>query len=108
MATSQKQKVDVEAIVNAILDGEADDEFDQIYGAIKTRTATLTHKKAATFKKGDKVRFNGSARPVYIQGVTGVIEQLVGSKAMVRLDTTAGRFGSDAPIRTPFSIIEKV
>lgn len=98
----------IDRIVSAILDGEADGEEQRIYDALKTRHKVVDQHKAATFRAGDRVKFNDRTRPVYLRGMIGTVESISSSTASVLLDESAGRFRAGVSIRTSLSLIDKI
>lgn len=100
-------EVSLDQVLGAILDGVCDSSEDRIYAALKMRRKTVEQRKGVLFKKGDKVVFNGQARPKYLQGVEGVIEKVNLTRAIVKIGADGGRFSHSEP-SCPFAIIDKV
>lgn len=96
-------------ILDAIVDGEFDDDLDGVIEAVQIRRNTLNERKRLEFKVGDTVRFNASASPKYLNGVLATVtEKGRGKKVTVELDEHAGRFMAGSPIGAPVAILEVV
>ena len=96
-------------IVKSILDGHADDDFENIQGAIRSRRDYLALQKGAQLKKGDKVRFADHIRPKYLAGLVATVKKVNKTSASVDIDDkfAAGRYGPGG-CRCPFDLLEIV
>lgn len=97
----------VNTLINEIIDGEYDGDFEVIYEAIKSRRRAQEAGKALTFRVNDKVRFNSHARPKYLKGIEGVVIKVNGASVVVKVGPEAGRFANQEP-RCPIAIVDKI
>jgi hypothetical protein len=100
-----------DAVIGAILDGLFDGDEGALYDAIKQRQRLADARKRLSFRKGDKVRFNGTASPKYLIGAEATVERVKATRVDIVLSATVGRFPGgpgSAPIPCPVGIIEKV
>lgn len=96
----------LQGVVSAILSGDADEDFQSIYDAVKTRQRTLSRQKISQLGAGDRVIFNELARPKALQGVGAEVVKVNQTKIVVKLDRSAGRFTAGVPVTTPLSIVD--
>ena len=101
----------IQELLTAIgqLDNEAD--CNLLFEALRAQTrhvrATAARLNASTLKAGDKVRLHG-IRPKYLDGATGIVVSLNGTKIEVRLDDMIGRFSPVVPVNVPASCVEAI
>jgi hypothetical protein len=91
-----------------ILAGKHDAELSLILEAIRDRRKTLAQVKSYDIKIGDKVVFNGSARPAYLVGAKAVVTGRLRNKLQIKLLEDAGRFISGYPVGCPPGIVDKI
>lgn len=101
------------AVIQRIAQGLFDGQEDTLYDALKRRRKVVETLKTQEFQPGDKVSFNGLARPKYLQqgviaeiltvNTTGVLVQM---PDVILLDT-GGRF-EGREVNCPAAIIDKV
>lgn len=94
-------------IIHSILDGDNDDDFDEIVQAIKVRRKNMDARKVAELHVHDRVRFNSHTRPKYLIGVEGEVVKKNETSVTVKPDEALGRFSGD-PIRCPVGLVDKV
>lgn len=90
-----------------ILGGAHDDELDTILRAVQLRRKALAP-TVYDFQVGDKVRFNNTTKPQYMQGMLATVVARRQTKLTVRIDRDHGRFRAGCDIVTPASILEKI
>ena len=99
-----------EQLVDAILDGVADDNIDSLTAAIKQRREVANGRKLLFINPGDKVVFNRSARPKYLQGIEAKVTKV--NKTTVTVDIPEDAWGAKkfrgTNVRTPISIVDRV
>lgn len=102
--------IESELVFN-ILDGNMDDSLEAITNAIYERRQSLRNRKILLLKRNDKVRFNNSVRPKYLQGLVGEIQKVNRTTVTVKIieedKIKARRYGYGS-FRTPVSLVEKV
>lgn len=101
-------------LINAILDGQADDNIEAVYKALNTRRGVIRQRKAAemqeTLQPGDKVRLGENISPKYLAGEAATVKTVFGGQALIELDDrwvrerAAARFGS--AIRVPLDLLD--
>ena len=85
-------------VVQAIQNGDADDELSAVSGAIKDRYDYLNRQAKNAFRLGDHVRFTLEARR--FAGQTGTVEKKMVKNILVQLDDGTGG------VRTSPSLLE--
>jgi len=100
-----------EQLVEAILNGVADDNIDSLSAAIKKRREIKNSTKMFMINPGDKVIFNRSANPKYLQGITATVTKI--NKTTVSVDIPddawgARKYRGSKGVRTPISIVDKL
>lgn len=100
-----------EQLVDAILDGVADDNIDSLTEAIRQRKEVANGRKLLFINPGDTVIFNRAARPKYLQGIEVKVTKV--NKTTVSVDIPedawgARKFRGSKNVRTPISIVDKV
>jgi hypothetical protein len=87
--------------------GEFDDKLmllrDKIDARIKKTVKEIT---IADFKIGDKVVLNSKCRPMYMEGMTGVIVDKKVVKLVMTLDNPQGKY--QGRITVPVSLVDKI
>lgn len=100
---------DVEAILDAIANGELDLHVEALAEAVSRRIELLQAAREAvlmaTIRKGDRVRINHSARPLYLHGEPATVIGLADDTVIVRLDRPVGRF-TNGQVRCPPGVLE--
>lgn len=99
--------MNITEITQSILNGEQDEDFDQIKEAIVLRKKVIGSTKLRSLRAGDRVRFNSGARPQYLIGLEAVVTKVNQTRVKVRIEGDAGRFAGTTP-SCPLSIIDKV
>ncbi len=99
--------MDTQEIIDSILSGDNDDDYRDIYEAIKTRQSMSARGKVMAFRVGDRVVFNGNARPKYLLGVEGVVKKRNETTVVVKIEGYAGKYTDSAP-RCPVGMLDKV
>ena len=99
--------IDATSIIESILSIDSPEELDDIGAALRARRKELESRKVWQLKVGDKVIFNSHASPRYLIGVTGVVEKVNKTRAIVAIGPDGGRFANSKP-SCPFAIIDKV
>jgi len=97
------------------LGGRRRDELDhglpQLIDAINARMAALaqlrTDEALARLALKDRVRFANTAKPQYLRGATGEIDEFYGDAVVVCLDTPVGRFAS-GHVRCSPELLERI
>lgn len=72
-------------IVNAIMNGKADDSLSEIMNAAHHRRKSVALIKSAEIKIGDRVRFT-QIKPKYLEGSTGIVREKNIDKFEIELD----------------------
>lgn len=72
-------------IYTAIINGEADEDFDLIISAIKDRRAILSKIKKAEYSVGDRVVLT-NLRPKYLQGAFATITSKNAKGFLIEID----------------------
>ena len=102
---------DVEAIIEAIADGELDLWVEALAEVVSQRLELLRAARdavlMATLRTGDRVRINHSARPLYLHGRPATVVGLAGDLVVVRLDQPVGRF-TNGEVRCPPGVLEPI
>ena len=103
--------MDSNTIIDAVLDGAADDNLNGISQAVRQREKTVATRNAAKMKRGDSVRLCGNLSPKYLVGLEGTVDgPAVSSRIPVMLGEAdadiAHRFGN--PIRVPVACVEAI
>lgn len=101
------QQVNTQDIVESIVAGEYDGDFDRFRDAMKLRGELLGRMKVIDLKVGDRVRFNSHARPKYLQGLEGVVKKKNQASVVVKIEGDAGKFTGSTP-RCPIQIVDKI
>lgn len=100
-------------IVQQVATGFFDGCEDLLYDAIKRRRKVVETTKTAELAPGDKVTFNGLARPKYLQaGVEAEVVEVYTTGVLLSMPfsipgDTGGRF-EGREVRCPAAIIDKV
>lgn len=94
-------------IIRAILDGDVDGHEKQVVDALNQRRRLANAHKALAFQVGDTVRFNATARPRYLVGVTGTVTKVNASSVVVAIGPDGGRFANSSP-RCPIGLVDLV
>ncbi len=90
-----------------VIKGELDTDLEGIIQAVNYRKERLNDRKAFLFKNGQRVRFNSHVRPLYMRGLEATIVKVNRTTVGVKLDSSAGRFGTSV-IKCPFNIIDAI
>jgi hypothetical protein len=99
-------------IVQSVTTGLFDGAEDLLYDAIKRRRKTVETLKTQAMQPGDKVTFNGMARPKYLQaGVIAEVKEVYTTGVLLQMPDviagdTGGRF-EGREVRCPAAIIDK-
>lgn len=90
-------------------DGAAGDE-SMLMEALRASQKRSEGSKLRSFRVGDVVQFNSSARPQYLyrDGVRATITKINQTRVVLRIHGDAGRFSGDRDVRCPVAIIDKV
>lgn len=92
----------------AAAEGLNDEDLGYLAEHIQHEVKQRASRRGRALKAGDKVRFNGLTRPLYLQGELGTVVRVTSaSKCTVTLDNPQGRFGN-APIKVPFTLLDVV
>ena len=100
-------------IVQQIATGMFDGSEDLLYDAIKRRRKVVETAKTQELQVGDKVTFNGMARPKYLQnGVIAEVREVYTTGVLLLMPNviagdTGGRFEA-REVRCPAAIIDPV
>ena len=78
-------------VVQAIMNGELDDDFDSIHDAIRSRRQSVNVIKRSSMNVGDEVEIH-DCRPKYLNGKRGIVTDFTPTKIVVDLHAPAGRF----------------
>lgn len=95
-------------IVQAVLNGEADEDFAALVEAIADRKALLARQVARTLKHGDTVRVVGDLRPRYLIGLTGKVERVNQKTVTMNFDDPEAARRYRAGVRMPIEYVEVV
>jgi len=100
---------DVEAIIDAIANGELDLHVEALAEAVSRRIELLqTACEAvlmATLRKGDRVRINHSARPLYLHGEPATVTAFQDDTIVVRIDQPVGKYVNGI-VRCPPGVLD--
>ncbi|MGH2708105.1 MAG: hypothetical protein ACRDJK_07395 [Actinomycetota bacterium] len=100
---------DVEAIIDAIANGELDLHVEALAEVASRRVERLRAAREAvlmaTLRTGDRVQINHSARPLYLHGQPATVIGLAQDTVVVRLDRPVGRF-TNGEVRCPPGVLE--
>jgi hypothetical protein len=98
-------------LLDQIASGELDPHLVAIAEAVRARHDLLhtinSQKALAMLTVGDRVRINHHASPQYLHGVHGVITELDGHAAVVRVHRPIGRFKT-GEIRCPPLVLDRL
>ena len=95
-------------LTNAILNGEFDNELNDIVGAVNSRRDIVSRIKTASIPVGATVRFNSHIRPKYLEGLTVEVKK-VNRKTVVAdfpTDTEYGKFSGAFNVKVPTSTVD--
>lgn len=85
-----------EAVIGGITAGQLDAHLPDLADAIEQRLRQLTLQRSlealARFRPGDRVRFNDTARPLYLHGLVATVVDRTARNLVVDLDQPVGRF----------------
>jgi hypothetical protein len=102
---------EVEVLLDALMLGALDDHLEQIAVIVKIRLdmiAAVTELIAqGLFEVGDRVRFNDTAKPRYLNGRVGVIIRKEIERCVVQLDEPVGRY-ADGVVKARASLLMKM
>lgn len=84
MATTTTQPTTLSDVIGFIT-GATSDQLDLLSKAINDRRQSLRNERAALVKVGMKVVLSGVS-PKYLDGMTGTVDAITGTRATVRLD----------------------
>lgn len=100
---------DAQAVIDAISNGELDLHIEALAEVVSRRVELLRAARdavlMATLRKGDRVRINHSARPLYLHGEPATVIGLADDTVVVRLDRPVGRF-TNGQVRCPPGVLE--
>ena len=103
--------VDVEAIIDAIRNGELDLHVEALAEVASRRVELLRAARdavlMATIRTGDRVQINHSARPHYLHGELATVIGLAHDTVVVRLDRPVGRF-TNGRVRCPPGVLQPI
>ena len=98
------------SLLDAIAEGEFDDQLGAIAGTVEARRRLLemiaSSHMLATFCVGDRVRINQRVSPRYLAGLDGTVVEIDDGAATVLLDFPVGRF-EGGRVRCPPLALEK-
>ncbi len=94
-------------LLDRVLGGEADDYLDELKDAVSDRKKIVAQRLVSGIKVGDRIRFNASTRPVYLQGVEATVTKKLQKNVQVELDEAAGRYEAGSPITVPAVLVER-
>jgi hypothetical protein len=99
---------DKSQIITDILNGDYDDYHSQIIEALKSRKDIVGQIKVGQFSVGDKVKFNDSIRPKYLQGleVTATKVNRKTIECSFPDDPAYGRFSGAQFVKCPVNTLE--
>lgn len=97
-------------IIQAILNGQVDDDLDGIQTAIKQRRDSLAVMLTATLKTGDKVRVKrGTIKPKYLEGQIATVDSVANGRVYVSFDEIPqGMKYGGGGVGLPQGTVEKV
>lgn len=100
-----------EEIIDAIQNGEADEQLDRIINVASRRRQLVREANAAKIEVGSRVGFQ-NLRPKYLTSLRGELIRIEGDKAIVQLDDIArhdrgyGRYyQDDLEIKVPITTL---
>lgn len=99
--------MNIHEILDYIREDASDEHLDMIRNALKGAERSAEIDKLYSFRVGQKVKFNHTARPQYMIGQLATITKVNRSRVVIRLDSPAGRF-SAGDIRCPVSLLDPV
>lgn len=104
----------MQEIIQAIRDGEADEQLDAIIRIAQQRKKMVREAEAAKIEPGERVTFV-NLRPKYLQSLRGELIRVRGDRAEVKLDDIArhdrgyGRYyQDDLIIKVPITTMTRV
>lgn len=91
-----------------IRDGEFDEGLTTIRDAARAREKYLAVSNLRTLKVGDTIRFNETAHPTYLVGLTAKVLVVRGKSITVECpaDHRYGRFSGARNLRVPATLVE--
>lgn len=95
------------AFIEGIIDGEFDSVLRDIGKAVRAREKALDVVRSVGVEVGDRVVVGEDVVPMYLRGVTGVVDEKEGSKwvwIVVDADCYVGKYGRR--IRFPLSVLD--
>lgn len=99
-----------EQLVDSILDGVADDNIETLSAAIKKRRKIQNSRKILFIAPGDTVRFNGTTRPKYLQGIKAKVVR--NNKTTITVFVPEDAWGTrkyrGTEVRVPAGLVDKV
>jgi len=102
---------DLEALIEEIANGAHDENLrllaDVINARLRVLAATESLRVLTRLDVGDRVRINGHARPLYLQGRTATVIGLESGKVVVKLDHPTGRFVT-GEVRCPPLVLDQL
>jgi len=90
--------IGIQEVLDGILNGAFDDDFDRIYDAIKARQKLRNAAKLLEFKSGDRIRVSKRVSPKYLAGSLGTVVTTTPSRVTIKLDDDNGRFSAGTEI----------
>lgn len=100
--------MELKAIVDAIIGGDADEGLTQVSEALRQRRKALEAVKRTDFRVGDRVVFNQAAKPKYLAGIGATVIGLNPSTVVLNIDehARARRFKGARGVRCPVAIVD--
>lgn len=100
----------VEELIDAILDGVADNDIDKLNAAIKQRREMKNNRKILFMSIGDTVVFNEQANPKYLQGNKATVAKVNKTTVTVNMEENyqLRKYSGSKNVRCPISIVDKV
>ncbi len=92
-------------LVQAVLQGEADDDFNAVNAALRKRQSYLADIQASAFSEGTRVQL-ANLRPKYLIGLTGTVLRKEGQKFVVELDAGQDTRRYDSILRVKPTMLE--
>lgn len=96
VARSLAVRAVAETVIEGITAGELDAHLPALAEALDDRLRQLTLQRSlealARLRPGDRVRFNETARPLYLHGLSATVVDRTARNLVVQLDHPVGRF----------------
>ena len=94
------------SVVSKILNGELDDNLNEIQRATTHRRKAISTMKFFTFEVGDRIKLSSTIRPIYLRNCLGTVTAIRRTKIEINLDHPTGRFHRG--VICPPGILEKI